>query len=528
MYQQKVQKIMPGCESDARGGLTIRPPSPRDDSEAPPARTRYNVGLLRNREVKAQFQLKLSNRFQPLQELEDETNMEGMWEDTKKLWLDTCEEVLGRKKTQHKDWISVDTLQRLEERKTKKAQLNMDRTRAAKARAQEEYSATDKEVKRSVKKDKKNYVNNLAAQAEEAAGQGNLKDLYMITKKLANKFQQTEKPVKDKNGNQLTTTEEQFTRWAEHFRELLNRPVPETPPGIQPAEEDLDINCSKPSKSEIKKAIMSLKNGKAAGPDEIPAEAIKADMETATNMLYSLFSKIWEREEIPAEWKEGILIKLPKKGDLTECSNYRGIMLLSVPGKVLNRILLERIKKAVDPNLRDQQAGFRRNRSCADQISTLRIIVEQSLEWNSPLYINFIDYEKAFDSVDRETLWKLLRHYGVPEKFVSLIHCIYQGMTCKVAHAGQLSESFEVRTGVRQGCLLSPFLFLLFIDWIMKTTTTGRNNGIQWTLWTQLNDLDFCRPCSLLTQPHPDAGQDNSPRRNISKMNKKSTREKQN
>ena len=117
--------------------------------------TRYNVGLLRNREVKAQFQLKLSNRFQPLQELEDETNMEGMWEDTKKLWLDTCEEVLGRKKTQHKDWISADTLQRLEERKTKKAQLNMGRTRAAKATtAQEEYSAAEKEVKRSVKKDR--------------------------------------------------------------------------------------------------------------------------------------------------------------------------------------------------------------------------------------------------------------------------------------------------------------------------------------------------------------------------------------
>ena len=101
-----------------------------------------------------------------------------------------------------------------------------------------------------------------------------------------------------------------------------------------------------------------------------------------------------------------------------------GIMLLSVPGKVFNRILLERIKEAVDPKLRDQQAGFRRNRSCADQIATLRIIVEQTSEWNSPLYINFIDYEKAFDSVDRETLWKLLRHYGIPEKITSLIKCI--------------------------------------------------------------------------------------------------------
>nr|KAG5689440.1 hypothetical protein BaRGS_012262 [Batillaria attramentaria] len=101
-------------------------------------------------------------------------------------------------------------------------------------------------------------------------------------------------------------------------------------------------------------------------------------------------------------------------------------------------------------------------------------IVEQSLEWNSPLYLNFIDYEKAFDSVDREALWKLLRHYGVPGKIISLIQCTYQDMSCRISHAGQLSESFEVKTGVRQGCLLSPFLFLLVIDWIMKTTTAGR------------------------------------------------------
>merc|ERR1711911_32185 len=104
-----------------------------------------------------------------------------------------------------------------------------------------------------------------------------------------------------------------------------------------------------------------------------------------------------------------------------------GISLLSVPSKIFNRVILNRIKNAVDPKLRDNQAGFRKNRSCKDQIATLRVIVEQSLEWNTSLYINFIDYEKAFDSVDRNTLWKLLRHYGVPEKIVSLIRKSYDG-----------------------------------------------------------------------------------------------------
>ena len=168
-------------------------------------------------------------------------------------------------------------------------------------------------------------------------------------------------------------------------------------------------------------------------------------------------------------------------------------------GPVLNRVLLEMMKEAIDPKLRDQQAGLRRNKSYADQIA---IIVEQSLEWNFPLYINFIDYEKAFDSVGRETMWKLLRHYGVPKKIISLIRCTYQDMSCKTAHAGQLSKTFELKTGVRQGCLLSPFLFLLVIDWIMKTTTTGRNNGIQWTLWTQLDDLDVADDLALLSHNH--------------------------
>ncbi|VDP78113.1 unnamed protein product [Schistosoma mattheei] len=101
------------------------------------------------------------------------------------------------------------------------------------------------------------------------------------------------------------------------------------------------------------------------------------------------------------------------------------------------------MKHSVDAQLRDQQAGFRKDRSCTDQIATSRIIVEQSLEWNSSSYINFIDFEKEFDSVDRRTLWQLLRHYRVPEKIVNIIQDSYDGLLCKVVYGGQLADDFK-------------------------------------------------------------------------------------
>lgn len=462
-------------------------------------RQRYNTNILKDSKKKEEFKVTLSNKFQVLKEqLEDET-IEQKWLIVKEAVTSTCQEVLGPKSYTHKEWISAETLYKIEERREKKAMVNNSKTRATKAKAQEKYTEANKSVKQSIRVDKRSYIESLAIEAEEAAHQNNTKDLYSIIKKLSGKFAKPERPVKNRNGKVIADEEGQKRRWIEHFQELFNRPAPVNPPEIPPAESDLPIRCGAPTKEEICSAIKQLKNGKSAGPDSIPAEALKADIETSVELLHPLFCKIWEDEEEPREWKEGYLIKLPKKGDLSSCSNYRGITLLSIPGKVFNRILLNRVKDAVDPHLRDQQAGFRKERSCTDQIATLRIILEQSLEWNSPLYVNFIDYEKAFDSVDRQILWRLTRHYGVPEKITNIIRKSYEGMTCRIVHGGQLTDTLEVRTGVRQGCLLSPFLFLLAIDWIMKTSTDQKRNGIQWTLWKQLDDLDFADDLALLS-----------------------------
>jgi len=166
-------------------------------------------------------------------------------------------------------------------------------------------------------------------------------------------------------------------------------------------------------------------------------------MNTSVDMPEVLLKRIWE-EEVPLEWKEGHIVKIPKQGKLDECTNYRGISLLVIAGKVLNRIILERLKEGLDSKLREEQAGFRQHRSCSDQIITLRIISEQSVEWNSSLYVNFVDFEKAFDSVNRETLWKILMHHGIQEKLISIIvcQCMYRNSKCMVIHGGELTEAF--------------------------------------------------------------------------------------
>ena len=174
-----------------------------------------------------------------------------------------------------------------------------------------------------------------------------------------------------------------------------------------------------------------------------------------------------------------MLITIPKKGNLSECKNWRAIMLLSVPSKILCRIILDRIQETVDKKLRKKQAGFRKDKSCTDHM------VHSGLSLNNGRApINFVDFEKAFDSIDRTVLWKLLRHYGLPTKFVTLIKNMYEGFTGHVIFNGQVSEGFQIGTGVRQGCLLSPLLFLIAIDWTMKRSTEHHRTGIQWNLFS--------------------------------------------
>ncbi|XP_055873600.1 uncharacterized protein LOC129924028 [Biomphalaria glabrata] len=218
------------------------------------------------------------------------------------------EEVMGKH--------GLETLQKVKERREKKAGVNKSKTRAAKGKTQKEYAEIDKNVKRSIRTDRRNYIEALA---EEAALKNSTK--RPVIKKISGKFAKSERPVKDKNGDVITDEEGYKKRWIEHFQELLNKPTLSNPPEIPPAARDLPIKCSAPTKEEIRSAIKQLKNGKFAGRDSIPFEALKTDIDTSVKLHYPLFCKRGEKEEVPPEWKEGYLIKLPKKGDISSCSN---------------------------------------------------------------------------------------------------------------------------------------------------------------------------------------------------------------
>jgi len=229
--------------------------------------------------------------------------------------------------------------------------------------------------------------------------------------------------------------------------------------------------------------------------------------EMSEEVLLDLCNRIWREEKIAEELRGAI--KLPrsrsKKGDLSYCKNWHGIMLLNIASKVFCRVILECMMFTLDEKLREEQAGFRDGQSCEDQMSTLQIIKEQSIEWQSSLYIILVDFEKAFDTISRKVLWRLLRYYRIPSKVVNIIRALYEGFSAQLVHNGQRTQPLHMRTGVRQGCLLSPLLILVALDWVTRTAF-DRKRGIQWTLMASLKELDFADDLALLLHRMQDMG----------------------
>ena len=192
-----------------------------------------------------------------------------------------------------------------------------------------------------------------------------------------------------------------------------------------------------------------------------------------------------------------LLCPVFKKGDKCLCSNYRGISLLDISGKLYARVVSNKFWKWRDPRVREQQAGFRDGRSCLDQIFSLRQSLSHLSTYSRPAAVVFIDFAAAFDSVHRPSLWKIMRHEGVPPQIIRAIASLYSDTHSCVRVYNQRSRWFGISSGVRQGCVIAPMLFNFVVDWVLRNALVD-HRGIQVDRQLVLSDLDYADDIALL------------------------------
>ena len=178
----------------------------------------------------------------------------------------------------------------------------------------------------------------------------------------------------------------------------------------------------------------------------------------------------WKTQQWPQDWKRSVFIPIPKKGNPKKCSNYHTFALISHASKVMLRILQARLQQYVNCKLPDVQAGFRKGRGTRDHIANLRWIIKKARELPKNIYFCFIDYAKAFDCMDHNKPSKILKEMGIPDLLTCLLRNLYAGQeeTVRIGHG--TTDWFQIGKGVRQGCILSPCLFNLYAEYIVRNT----------------------------------------------------------
>ena len=185
-------------------------------------------------------------------------------------------------------------------------------------------------------------------------------------------------------------------------------------------------------------------------------------------VFHSIGQQIRKTQQWPQDWKRSVFLPIPKKGNAKECSNYHTIALISHSSKVKLKILQARLQQYVNHELPDVKAGFRKGRGARDQIANIRWIIEKAREFQKNIYFCFIDYAKAFDCVDHNKLWKILKEMGIPHHLPCLLRNIYAGQEATVRTGHGTTDWFQIGKGVCQGCILSPHLFNLYSEYIMR------------------------------------------------------------
>lgn len=434
--------------------------------ESPENRGKFDVKKLKDPATVAAYRTHFADNTDGL--LSSGERADEMWGKVKAAFNGAAVAVLGySRRSRQKDWISSDTYKLVDERRAVKAH-KQDNAASAK-----HYNFLCREIRRRCKKDKEEYINSICQDVEQAHLQKKSKKVYEGIKKIQQQRTQQSNVIKDKQGNILTDPVEVKARWEEHFSELYNQVNSTDDTVLLEIPEDygscMDADSPALMKDEVRWAISSLKRDKAPGVDMVTAEEIMAAGEDGVDIMFALCNKIWAEERIPEEWKQSIIVPIFKKKDKLVCDNYRGISLLCHAEKLVATIILHRIRPRTEEILSEAQAGFRSGRSTIDQLLSLRLIAEKYQEYDKDLYICYVDFQKAFDSVWRRGLWQTMRHLGYDRKVIRLLESLYRSTksAVRVGTKGEVSNWFETMVGVLQGCVLSPLLFNIMLEVVM-------------------------------------------------------------
>ena len=211
-------------------------------------------------------------------------------------------------------------------------------------------------------------------------------------------------------------------------------------------------------------SLESINTNKAIEGDGITAELFQILKGDAVKMLHSICQQIRKTQQWPWDWKMSVFIPIPKKGNAKECSYYWAIALFSHTSQV---ILQDQFHQYGNWELPDVQLQFRKGRGTRVQTANTIWIIEKSREFQKKIYFCFIDYAKAFDSVDHNKLWKILKEMWIPDHLTCLLRNLNASQKAAIRTGHGTIDWFKIEKWVCQGCILSPFLFNFYAEYIM-------------------------------------------------------------
>ena len=292
--------------------------------------------------------------------------------------------------------------------------------------------------------------------------------------------------------------------WRSHFQSVFNR---QTYPCVVPelsltvTHEDLDAPITE---ADVKMALARMSSGKAAGLDGIPGDYLKFLGNDIVPFLTKLFSEMYEKQYFPKSWCHAIIVPIHKSGNSLDPRNYRGISLLSNMSKLFMSILSNRLRfwAEEEGKLNFEQAGFRSDHSTIDHIFTLHSMAVKSVygEGRGKFYVAFVDFEKAFDTIDRGCMWNILNKLGLSSKFLKMLQAVYTHVEASVRCGNTLSDPFHCPIGVRQGAVESPTIFNLYVTYVANFIRENGKHGVQLLPGTQeIFSLWFADDVALLS-----------------------------